>query len=650
MGRSVMLSNGQMLVGLNKHGLVHDFYYPYVGLENLTTARSTRHMIGIWVDGVFSWLDDNNWEIDADFLADALISNITAEHKELGIKLHFSDFIDTKFNAFCRRITVSNNHEHDREIRIFMHQVFQISNYGRADTVLYTPDGPYLYDYKGSCSLLIYSRTSAGTPFDQFSVGLYGVEGKEGTFRDAEDGELSGNLVEHGGVDSVMRCVLKVGPGKSDSIDYWVIASTSQHEAEKIHSQLLKSDFDLRLKSVREWWQNWLAPGIKNLASVPDKYHKQFKKSLLVIKAHIDSRGGIIASCDSSIYNYGRDYYSYVWTRDATLTLLPLIELGYEEEPKRFFEFCANIIHSDGYLMHKYQPDMAIGSTWHPLMHQNHKELAIQEDETAIVIYALCQYYKKNLDEKFIERMYTSLLKPAADFMASFVDESTALPHASYDLWEERFATHTYTVVVTKAALLAAAEVADHLNHPEKALNWRRAAESIDNAMKLLFDPSKQVYRKSVLLLPKGDLEFNSTVDASSLYGIMSFDPTRRHSDALAQTALAVEKSLHEPLIVGGVARYEGDKYFMSSDNHPGNPWLICGLWLAQYYIFCHKFSKAELLIEWVAERASPSGMFPEQVSAEDGSSLSVQPLVWSHASFIETLMLLAQEEQKSVS
>ena len=44
-----VLSNGQIFVGLDENGLVHDFYYPYVGLENLTTARSTQHKIGVWV-------------------------------------------------------------------------------------------------------------------------------------------------------------------------------------------------------------------------------------------------------------------------------------------------------------------------------------------------------------------------------------------------------------------------------------------------------------------------------------------------------------------------------------------------------------------------------------------------------------------------
>jgi hypothetical protein len=46
--------------GLNEKGLVHDFYYPYVGLENLTTARMQPHHIGVWVDGDFSWIADDS--------------------------------------------------------------------------------------------------------------------------------------------------------------------------------------------------------------------------------------------------------------------------------------------------------------------------------------------------------------------------------------------------------------------------------------------------------------------------------------------------------------------------------------------------------------------------------------------------------------
>src|SRR3954451_9694204 len=74
MGRPVVLSNGQLFVGLDENGLVHDFYYPYVGLDNLTNARSEAHKIGVWVDSDFSWTDDGSWEVHTDFESKALVS------------------------------------------------------------------------------------------------------------------------------------------------------------------------------------------------------------------------------------------------------------------------------------------------------------------------------------------------------------------------------------------------------------------------------------------------------------------------------------------------------------------------------------------------------------------------------------------------
>jgi len=94
MGRPVMLGNGALTVGLNEQGLVHDFYYPYVGLDNLTTARSVHHKIGVWIDGEFSWVDDGSWKIGVDFETDALVSSVTMVNDELGIELHAVDFVD----------------------------------------------------------------------------------------------------------------------------------------------------------------------------------------------------------------------------------------------------------------------------------------------------------------------------------------------------------------------------------------------------------------------------------------------------------------------------------------------------------------------------------------------------------------------------
>jgi len=370
MGRPVMLGNGSLTVGLNESGLVHDFYYPYVGLDNLTTARSMDHKVGVWVDNTFSWVDGESWEIQVDFERDALVSLVVATNKQLNVTLEFSDFVDHELNAFCRRITVKNLADHERTIRLFMHQVFQISRGGRGDTALFVPDDHYILDYKGRCSLLIYGQTANGQQFDQFSVGNYGIEDKLGTYKDAEDGELTGNAVEHGGVDSVIRFSLELAGKEESKLDYWIVAADSQYTAEKVHNKILSDGVQARLEETRHNWYEWLDIARDELQSMSENERTLVKKSLMVIRAHTDKRGGIIASCDSSIYNYGRDYYSYVWPRDGAYAMWPLIRLGYQEEPKKFFEFCRDILTTDGYLMHKYQPDRAIARLKHLAFYQ----------------------------------------------------------------------------------------------------------------------------------------------------------------------------------------------------------------------------------------------------------------------------------------
>jgi len=92
------------------------------------------------------------------------------------------------------------------------------------------------------------------------------------------------------------------------------------------------------------------------------------------------------------------------------------------------------------------------------------------------------------------------------------------------------------------------------------------------------------------------------------------------------------------------VARYESDGYQKSADSEavPGNPWLICTLWLAEHAI-ARATSVAELqsaldLVRWVRSKARPSLVLPEQVHPYTGAALSVAPFTWSHAQVISVV------------
>jgi len=640
MGRPVVLSNGQLFVGLDEHGLVHDFYYPYVGLENLSNARSSQHKIGVWVDDRFRWTDDGSWEISVDFEDDALISSITANHNELAVSLKFQDYIDSDYNALVRHVTITNNGDKTREIRLFMHQVFQISRAGRADTALYVPEANYVLDYKGRYCLLIAGQFTDKTDFDQYAVGNYGIEGKAGTFLDAEDGELSGNAVEHGGVDSVIRFSKRLKAGGQAELDYWIIAASSQQDAERNHDEFKTQDMAERLRRVRQHWQEWLGGTDK---PAPDFHRRSLQHSLLIIKAHCDERGSVLASGDSSIFNFGRDYYCYCWPRDAAYALWPLIRLGHFDEAKQFFEFARDTMHKDGYLMHKYQPDRAIGSTWHPLVHGRRQELAIQEDETAGVIFMIGEYLEANGgDHNFVEHLFNTFIVPCANWMSEFIDAETGLPHASYDLWEEKFLTTTYTTCAVIAGLQTAASLATAFDRPEQASKWRKAADGIRQNLDKLYHPDGY-FRKGFLLQDNGELEYNDTLDISSLYGPFMYAELPLQDERLISTAKQVEERLLNSSPSGGVLRYEHDNYFLTKQQFKGNPWIVSTLWLAQFFNTAGQPGKAQELLDWALKHELPSSVLSEQFDPETGDPLGVTPLVWSHAEMVNTLLDLSE-------
>lgn len=640
MGRPVVLSNGQLFVGLDESGLVHDFYYPYVGLDNLANARSSQHLIGIWVDGTFSWTNDETWDVSVNFYNDALISDVHMQSKELAVTLHCTDFVDVEHNALIRRINVSNDTDHERDIRLFMHQVFQISRAGRADTAMYVPDDHYILDYKGRCCLLIAGKLANGESFDQFAVGSYGIEGKTGTFTDAEDGELSGNAVEHGGVDSVIRFRSRVPAHSSYDVDYWVIAADSQSDGQRVHKMLLQTSFEDRLEHTSTHWRMWLQPAQAHLEGYAAEHRDMVQKSLLIIKAHCDARGSILASGDSSIFNYGRDYYCYCWPRDSAYAIWPLMRLSLFDEARRFFDFARDTMHPDGYLMHKYQPDRAIGSTWHPLLHGRSQELAIQEDETATVLFMLGEYYRLSGDKTYIENIFDSFIAPCANFMSDFVDEMTSMPHASYDLWEEKFLTSTYTVCTVIAGLEAAAELAGVLERAQaEAIHWQQVVEKMRSNLEALYHPNGY-FRKGFLLdAEKKSLQYDDILDISSLYGPFMYAKLSIDDPRMASTFKAVEERLFNTSPIGGVLRNEHDAYFLTKTQYKGNPWVVCTLWLAQYYNSADRVDEARQLVDWAVERAQPSGALSEQFDPESGFAISVTPLVWSHAEFINTVL-----------
>lgn len=652
MARALTLGNGTFLVCLDEHGFVRDMYFPYVGLENHVAGN--KHRIGIWVNDKFSWIDDGSWKISIGYKPETMVGYLVCKNDRLKVTVVMEDIVYNESNVFLRQADVYNHSDQPISVRLFFHQIFWISESKKRNTAFYDPTHNAIVHYKGRRVFIVNGKTSTGTLIDDYSVGAYQDEGKEGVYRDAEDGILSKNAVEHGSVDSVIRLSTSCAANEKTRVYYWISVAKTLDEAYELNNLVLQKTPEAMMHSTESYWQAWLSTKEFQTDKLPDELKKLFDTSLFILRCHTDNRGSIIASADSEMIEYGKDDYSYMWPRDAAFIVGTLCKAGYEEVTKPFFQFCVDVLHKDGYLHHRFRPDQSLGSTWHSTTSQNEwlkdkiLQLPIQEDESASVLVALLRYYEASKDLEFIEYLYKPLIEKIANFLVSFRDKKTGLPLPSYDLWEEKMGVSTYTCAAVYGGLMAAAKFSEILDKRNHMREFKAAAKEIKQAAcDHLFSPKLQSFIRTAQVV-NGVVEREEVVDASTLFGLWYFDMFKQDDPLFTKTLHQVESRLQNPSSIGGYLRYERDNYFKSTDL--SNPWFITTLWEAQRRL--HNESVSSLDIEyvekvfwWLYEHRYQSGVLAEQINPYTGQSLSATPLVWSHAVYIETVLLYLKKK-----
>jgi GH15 family glucan-1,4-alpha-glucosidase len=220
-------------------------------------------------------------------------------------------------------------------------------------------------------------------------------------------------------------------------------------------------------------------------------------------------------------------------------------------------------------------------------------------------------------------------------------DPETNLPIPCYDLWEERFGVHTFTVSAVIAGLRAAANFARLFQDTSLAEHYDTVGDQIKEGLERhLYHKGLKRYARSGYRKGKG-YELDEVIDVS-LLGLTILGVVPSTDRRMVQTTEAIRRQLWLKTSVEGCARYDGDVYHRLDDSPadiPGNPWFISTLWLGEYYIARaesrEELRKAIPYLEWCVRNALPSGVLAEQVHPINSSPLSVSPLTWSHSSFV---------------
>jgi len=700
MPRDTPVGNGQMLVNFDQHYRIRDIYFPHVGEENHggqpcrfgawaplpTQSRSERERRK---ERVF-WSDEQ-WEVDLRYEPSNLGTEVRMHHPVLNLELTCCDVVDFHRPILIRRIEIHNPIDEARDVRLVHNQDFHLYGTKVGDTAYYDPKTRSLIHYRKQRYIMACFYAEGEQRVDEYATGTAGFQGAEGTWRDAEDGRLENNPIAQGAVDSTMLVSVHMPP-RETRVVYMVIGCGHHYrDMEETHRFLHQHGPQGVIDRTRAYWRLWLTATrtetlIPEHTGLSEEVGELFKRSLLVVRSQIDNNGSVIAANDSDIMQFSRDTYSYNWPRDGAFIADALDSAGFPDVSRSFYKLCSQLLTEEGYFLHKYNPDGSPASSWHPWVADGRTQLPIQEDETALVLWTVWRHYARYRDIEFVRPLWIRLIQPAADFMVRYRDPATHLPLPSYDLWEERWGVHAFTVASVYAGLEAAHQFAVSFGDEGRAQTYRTAAEQVreafcrhmwsddhdrflrrvkpadkDRTASLIgeivagrnpYHSTQQLYtglpggrQNDGAAEPEVSFEVDEVID-SSMFAIFALDMLPADDPRVAKTMEAIENRLWCQTEVGGIARYENDHYHQVSDQTdiiPGNPWFICTLWLADYYIARAKdaqdLKKAGPLLQWVADRALPSGCLAEQVHPETNAPLSVCPLTWSHATVVATLV-----------
>ena len=391
------------------------------------------------------------------------------------------------------------------------------------------------------------------------------------------------------------------------------------------------------LADTVRYWEEWAAP---------NRYRGPYKdavvRSALVLKLLTDARtGAVVAAPTTSLPEWiggERNWdYRFAWIRDAVFAVRALDEVGHEEEAKRFVEWLVLCAERDPeklgvlYTVHGHAPM--------PERVLDHLE-GYRRSRPVRVGNAAEHQFQLDVYGELVEGAYAAGLLTDVDGtrwayfrgLADFVADNWRRPDQG--IWEFRSAPRhfVFSKVMAWAALDRAARAAEEQGLPGDVARWRQEAVALrDDVMERGYDASlgafKQSYEEPVL-------------DAANLLlPLVGFLPA---TDPWMLNT--IDRTIERLTVNGLVYRYLG-----ADDGVPGSEatFAYCTFWLVEVLALAGRLEEARRYFEGMLARASPLGLFGEELHPVTGEHLGNYPQGFPHIGLIRAARRLAREAAK---
>ncbi|MEE9394597.1 MAG: glycoside hydrolase family 15 protein [Planctomycetota bacterium] len=638
MPREIVLGNGLALAAFDSSMALRELYFPYVGQVNHSLGRASH--LGIDWEGCVRWFgDDETWRIDSELSRDGREARAHLSHPKLPFSLDMQITWAAEKRVLRRRLRFHWKPGSNTKLRgrLLVHHDLALGEGDLSNEVRAYPREKVIVHRKREYLVQIEGLDPAGRGFSDWTLGRRDDFEGQGVRAAAAktEGQLGRNPCAVGAGESLMAWELVPETNAPQTFDIYLTASA---DGTRPAGKAAASAFEPREDEAAAF-----VFATRDDCELPQALLQIESQSIGQLLAHTDRGGAMIAAADTWNLDLSFESYAYCWPRDGAFIARALDESGHREVASSFFGFAQRIVEREGCFRQRYHPDGHLGSSWHAEPKDDETHLPIQSDEAALVLWAFCRRERgrsESEQSEFAERL-ERLATPLAEFLCRYRCETTKLPLPSYDLWEERFGVHTFSVAATAAALRAASALPVDAAHKER---WGSAAAEIeDNLPRYLFHRELGRYARRAEVTPEG-YHLDMTAD-SSLAGLFLFNAVAAQDEKVTATMQYCERVLEIPGPVGGWARYEGDRYERQDSDDvdlAGNPWVLTSLWMCEWRIARARtlveLDRAQEILSWVVKRARPSGALAEQFDPRTAEPRSVMPLSWSHAALVSAV------------
>lgn len=400
-------------------------------------------------------------------------------------------------------------------------------------------------------------------------------------------------------------------------------------------------DPEVALQETEVFWQDWCSH------CTPDgDYHDLVVRSLITLKAlTFGPTGGIVAAPTTSLpekLGGARNWdYRFCWLRDATFTLLALMNSGYTEEASAWHNWLlraaagspANMQIMYGIWGQRRLLEWEVG--WldgyegaQPVRVGNAAHAQLQLDVYGELIDA---FHQSRMAKLKLDDESWALECVVLNHLAEVWD------HPDHGIWERRGQPRHYVFskVMTWVAFDRGIKSAETFGFKAPLLHWRALREAIHrDVCNNGFDAEANAFVESY---------GSKTLDASVLLlPAVGFLPA---SDSrISGTIAAAEKHL---LSDGFVLRH--DPREVSEETQPiEGAFLACSLWLADAYVLSGALDKAQELFDRVAGLANDVGLLAEEYDCVARRQTGNFPQALTHIALINTAHNLSAARQDS--